>query len=220
MEPYKSNSYDNSMDNSRNQWTLFVVIDHLNDNDLVFLFNNNQQGNDENNWLQVWAQARLYNAAGIEQACFEFNNTTNPGCIDGEPPLPTSAFDTNSRYVTVFTNFCVDKITGNTFDLGIAPNSNYCETRGGWYVSSNLGNEADNAVYGKGLNDAIYAASSDWILSIDVLIANNTNGREALWIDNTTRVIPPPPVPVPLPGSLGLLGLGLLVVGIARRNRQ
>ena len=134
--------------------------------------------------------------------------------------MPTGPFDANSRYVTVFTAFCVDKITGDTFDLGIASNGNYCETRGGWYVSGNLGNEADNAVYSKGLNDAIYAASSNWILSIDVRIANNTNGREALWIDNTTRVASPPPVPVPSPGALGLIGLGLLGMGIARRGKS
>ena len=63
-----------------------TLLDYLDNNDLIFLFNNYQKGVDEQNWLQVWAQARLYNDLGIEQACYEFNNTTNPGCIDGAPP--------------------------------------------------------------------------------------------------------------------------------------
>ncbi len=197
-----------------------TLTSYLDGNDLVFLFNNNQQGVTEANWLQLWAQAKLYDAAGIEQACFELNNTTNFGCTGSDPALPTSPFDPLSPYVTVFTAYCVDKVTGDAFDLGIASGTNYCETRGGWYVSGNLGNQADNAAYSLGLNNAIYAAGSDWILSIDVRIANNNNGREVLWIDNTTRVIPPPPVPVPSPGSLGLLGLGLLGLALARRRRH
>ena len=135
-------------------WEIRVdtLLDYLGGNDLVFLFNNNQRGNDEQNWLQFWGQARLYDTSGNEQACFELSNSTNPGCMDGVPDLPTGPFDNSSPYITVFTAFCVNKDTAEVFDLGLASNTNYCQQRNAWYVSGNLGNAADNAGYSQGLS--------------------------------------------------------------------
>ena len=205
-----------------------TLTDWLLGNDLVFMLNNNQEGDNVNQWLQAWAQVKLYDELGDEQACFEFSNGINyTGCkVGGDPVLtpPTDYLSNPGDYVVAFTGYCVDKITGAAFNLGGAGNDGDCvDASQGWdgyFVSGNLGNFADNAVFSQSLNDYLYnTAMDDWTLSLDLRLANNTNGGEYVWITNQFEPrIPPPPVPVPAPGSLLLLGLGLLLLrGIRRR---
>ncbi len=198
-----------------------ALTDWLFGSDLVFLLNNNQEGDNINQWLQAWAQVRIYDDSGVEQACFEFSNTApNSGCMVGQPDLvlvtdPAYDFVTNpGDYVGAFTGYCVDKVTGAAYDLGLAGNDGDCSPDG-YFVSGNLGNFADNAIFSQALNDYVYnTAESDWILSLDLRLANNTNGGEYVWITNqfdgdiTT---------VPVPGTLLLLGAGLLLLRTVRR---
>lgn len=220
---------------------LGALTDWLFGNDLVFLLNNNQSGDSINQWLQVWAQVKIYDdsAVPVEQACFEFSNgADNSGCKAGEPNLvlvtdPTYDFSDNAGdYVGAFTGYCVDKVGGAAFNLGGAGNDGDCVNADlgwdGYYVSGNLGNFADNAIFSQALNDYIYGVVADetqreWTLSLDLRLANNTNGGEYVWISNqfgTNIPPPPPPVAVPAPDTLFLLGAGLLALGTMRRRKS
>ena len=201
-----------------------ALTDWLFGNDLVFMLNNNQEGDGVSQWLQAWAQVKIYDASDNEQACFEFSNSLS-GC-GGEPELvlvtdPDYDFLTNAGdYVGAFTGYCVNKITGDAFNLGVAGNDGDCANADpnldGYFVSGNLGNFADNAIVSQALNDYIYnTAGDDWIMSVDLRLANNTNGGEYVWITNQFA----PRVPVPAPGTLLLLGAGLIALRTTRRRR-
>ncbi|PLW80949.1 hypothetical protein CWI75_18145 [Kineobactrum sediminis] len=196
---------------------------YLDNNDLVFIFDNAQQGDAENQWLQIWAQAIIYDPFGDDQGCFEFHLSTDPGCPAGGPVPPTDAFNPGS-YVTAFTSYCVNKDTGATFfdpDATTGTSSNYCDNNNGYYVNGNIGSaDADNAVFSRTLNDQIFAASTgdDWILSLDVRTANNNGGAETLWICDNCR-IDPQITSIPAPGSVALFGAALLGLVAIRRRR-
>lgn len=205
-----------------------ALTDWLLGNDLVFMLNNNQQGDDINQWLQGWAQVKLYDEFGAEQNCYELSNGVHySGCkVQGDPVLtpPSNYLTDPGDYIVTFTGFCVDKVTGATFNLGGAGNDGDCvDPEQGWdgyFVSGNLGNFADNAIFSQDLNDYLYnTAQPDWTLSIDIRLANNNNGGEYIWITNQFEPRSPPPVPVPVPGSLLLLGSGLLVLRYLRRRK-
>ena len=64
---------------------------YLGSHDLVFIFDNAQEGNAANQWLQIWGQAEIRSANGLAQiACFELNNSLAPGCTHLSPqPTPS-----------------------------------------------------------------------------------------------------------------------------------
>lgn len=196
---------------------------YLGNNDLVFIFDNAQEGDAESQWLQIWGQARVLSADGsATQGCFELNNTTNAGCTTTSPTAPTGAFDFTSPYVTVFTGYCVDKTSGVAFNLG-SGTSTTCEAQNGYYVNGNIGSaNADNAAFSRALNDFIFAptTSADWILSLDIRTANNNGSAETLWICSNCKVSSS--TEVSEPASLALLGTALMggVYVSRRRSRQ
>lgn len=185
-------------------------------NDLVFIFDNAQQGDGESQWLQIWGQANVLDAGGNVMGCFELNSSAIGGCTT--PTAPTGPLDTLSSYVTTFTAYCVDKTTGVAFNLGTGGNAS-CEAANGYYVNGNIGSaNADNAVFSQGLNDLIFDAATqdDWILSLDIRTANNNGSGETLWICDTCLVSAQ--AAVPEPGTLSLLGLAFLGLAAYRRR--
>lgn len=185
-------------------------------NDLVFIFDNAQQGSAADQWLQIWGQANVLNTAGTVVGCFELNSASVGGCTT--PTAPTGPLDTSSSYVTTFTDYCVDKTTGVAFNLGTGT-SQTCAAANGYYVNGNIGSAiADNAVFSQGLNDFVFAATTqdDWILSLDIRTANNNGGAETLWICESCKVSGQS---VPEPGTLTLLGLALFGLAAYRRRQ-
>jgi hypothetical protein len=158
-----------------------VLRTYLGLNDLVFIFDNAQEGDSASQWLQIWGQARILSADGSASlGCFELNSSSVAGCAGTSPVAPTGPFDLASQYVTVFTGYCVDKTTGAAFNLG-SGTSQTCASQNGYYVNGNIGSaNADNAAYSDALNDFIFAPSTDadWILSLDIRTANNNGSAE------------------------------------------
>ena len=206
---------------------------------LVFLFGNNQDGAGEDQFQYIFATASILTAAGAQVGtqCYElFANTYAGGCTNPSPVEPT--FDANgflanpndTNFVTMATDFCVDKVTGESYNIGLAGNDGDCaadgvHTSGGYYVKNNLGNNAaEFAAYSAELEAFVFAnylAHPDWVLSVNIKLRNLTDGGEDAWICSacgTSNI-----VETPEPGSLALLGVGLLsfaTIGWRRRRKN
>ncbi|MFC0251318.1 PEP-CTERM sorting domain-containing protein [Massilia consociata] len=197
-----------------NTWeiSLDLLRNYLNGNDLVFLFDNNQQGSGANQWINVWGQARIIDGSGntVNGLCFELS--TGSGC---SAPVP-------SAYVPVVGNFCVDKTTGASYNVGTARNATSCGTNG-YFVENNLGtNNAEFAAYNQTLSNAVQnLIAGNYFLSVDVRYTGNNAGAEQLWICSDCTVAGTPPGQVPEPATLPLMLLGFMAAGaMARKSRK
>ena len=205
------------------KWDIKVsaLRSYLGNNDLVFIFDNSQKGDAANQWLQIWGQARVLSADGTNLlGCFELNNTSAAGCTSTAPAQPNGPFDFSSPYVTVFTGYCVDKVSGIAYNLGTGT-ATTCANSNGYYVNGNIGSaNADNAAYSKALNDFIFAptTAADWVLSLDIRTANNNGSAETLWICSNCKVSTT--TEVSEPASLALLGVALMGGAYVSRRRS
>jgi hypothetical protein len=208
---------------------LSTIVDFLNGGQLVFMFDNNQQGTDLTQQQFFWAQLTITDSFGNAVGGI------NPFCLNSAF-LGTGVFDPNTNACTTapfveFTDyqnpgsfvgsggrFCVDKVTGDTYlPGGVVPgNEADCTSTGGYFVSNNLGTSlAEFAVYSQRLNDNLLAwAAAGYFMSIDFRMRGLNDSGEQLWIE----AIPRPGVPEP--GTLALVALAMIgAAGIARRRQ-
>lgn len=192
-------------------------------NELVFLFDNNQQGaGGVSQFVSIWAQARIVGADGnmVSGSCFEVSTLTG-GCADtGLNPNPTT-----SDYLTAVGDFCVDKVTGASYNIGTAGNANSCKAnaahpQGGYYVSNNLGtNVAEFAAFNQSLNDMVMGGNyDDHFLQLNVKYFGNNGGAEQLWICSECNI--GTTTEVSEPASLALLGAALMGGAYVSRRRS
>ena len=182
-----------------NRWdiSLNTLRNYLDGNELVFLFDNNQSGSGASQWINIWGQARIVDAFGntVNNLCFELS--TGSGC---NAPVITD-------FLPVAANFCVNKVTGASYNIGTATNANSCGTAG-YYVENNLGtNVAEFAAFNQTLNDAVYnLVNGDYFLSLDIRYTGNNAGAEQLWICSDCDVSGPNQIPEPATLPLMLMG--------------
>lgn len=192
--------------------------------DLVFLFDNNQQGTDLTQQQFIWAEIKILDAAGVATGtCYELNSDLNSGflghCGDtpGDPLF--TAFDQPTDYVSTVGRFCVDFTTGAAYNQGAA-NQGACDP-GDYFVSNKLGaSNAEFAAYVGELNNNLEAwAAAGYFMSVDFKMRGLNDGGEQLWICDFCALTPENFIPDP--NSLALVGLALFAVaGLARRSRN
>lgn len=195
-----------------NTWeiSLSLLRSYLGGNDLVFLFDNNQQGSGIDQWLNVWGQARIIDATGntVNDLCFELS--TGGGCSAASL----------ANYLPVAANFCVDKLSGQSYNIGTATNANSCGPEG-YYVENNLSTSvAEFAAFNQTLSDAVYnLVNGNYFLSLDVRYTGNNGGSEALWICSDCNVAGSNQIPEP--ATLPLMLMGFVAAGLfARKSRS
>lgn len=194
----------------------------LGTNELVFLFDNNQSAAGTTQFVSIWAQARIVGANGdmVAGSCFEVSALTG-GCADtGLNPTPA-----NSDYLLAVGDFCVDKVTGASYNIGGANNANSCpieagRPKGGYYVSNNLSTSvAEFAAFNQTLNNMVMGGSyDDYFLQLNVKYFGNDGGAEQLWICSACNIGTDNHVSEP--AALALLGAALMGGALVSRRRS
>lgn len=193
-------------------WELSIsaLTAYLGTHDLVFLFDNNQEGDGFDQALNIWGQVRILDAAGNVQDCVEFS-TGSGGC--GSPVNPVN-------FVPVVGNYCVSTVDGSPYAVGEAANAGDCDANAGdYFVNDNLGtNAAEFAVFSMTLNNNLANwASLGYFMSVDVRFIGNNSGAEQLWICSECDL---QDTRIPEPATLLLFGLGLIGLGISFNRKQ
>lgn len=183
-----------------NTWEikLSALQAYLGAHELVFLFDNSQEGSNSNQNIAIWAQARIIDTSGATQGtqCWELSLGSGCGTTS---PLPSS-------YLPVLGSLCVAN-DGSYNTIG-ASSQGDCPS-GSIYVSNNIsGSNAEYAAFSQSLNSAVKGGDGDLLLSIDVRFFGNNGGAEQLWICNACDVTEQRTIPEP--SSLALLALGFL----------
>lgn len=210
-----------------NRWeiSLSLLQDYLDGHDLVFLFDNNQGNSPRDEFIFLWGQARIVDASGatVNNQCFELS-TLSTGCADtGANPQPDPLTD----YIAGVSEFCVDKITGISYNIGGANNANDCpieagHPQGGYQVNNNVSTAvAEFAAFNLALhNAATDIANGDLFLQLNIKYISNNAGAEQLWICSDCSIDPQREVPEPSSLPLVILGLGIAGLSLVRARRK
>ena len=199
---------------------LSSVVNYLTDangklHDLVFLFDNNEQGSAANA-LAVWGQVYITDANGNnvmgadnKPICFEISNRSPFSGCSSTGPEPAD--------FVLAASFCVNKITGNADFSYLTQNS--CPSATHYWLSNNLGsNAAEFAAFAPGLNAGLRNwANLGYSMSVDLIMLNIGSGAEALAICDQCDIAG---TNIPEPASMALVGLSLLGLGAMRRRKQ
>lgn len=221
----------NFVGDSANRWemNLGLLQNYLDGHDLVFLFDNNQENN-ASDFIFIWGQARIVDAAGntINNLCFEISASSG-GCADtGANPNP-SMNPVTGDYLAAVSDFCVDKITGAAYNIGGANNAGDCPVdvpgghpSGGYQVNNNVSTSVGEfAAFNQALhNAATDTANSNYFLQLNIKYFSNNAGAEQLWICSDCSIDPRRDVPEPASLPLVLLGLMFASLSVLRSRRK
>jgi hypothetical protein len=215
---------NNFVGDSANRWemNLDLLRTYLDGHDLVFLFDNNQENN-STDFIFIWGQARIVDASGntINNLCFEIS-TQSGGCDDTGPNPTPNMNPVTGDYLPAVSDFCVDKLTGASYNIGGANNAGDCPVdvpgghpSGGYQINNNVStSKGEFAAFNRALHDAATdTANGQYFLQLNIKYFSNNAGAEQLWICSDCDVDVQRQVPEP--ASLPMVLLVLMVGGIS-----
>ncbi len=194
---------------------------------LVFLFGNTQNGTAAGDTQWIFATASILDGAGniVGGNCYRlaangYSGTCTSATTTANPVAPSfSGGVINNPLTTNYTamgSVCVDKTLGSARPVP----SGGCDANE-YYVSNNLGNStAEFAAINPNLSAAIanlYQTNPNYVLSVDIDLANLNGGGEVAWILGPQAGAP---THVPEPGSLALVGLAMAAGAMLRRRQR
>ena len=187
--------------------------------EMYIMFDNNQIGTDPGQNILGWALV-CAQGTGLTDVCFELNGVPPPPPFPGPDPTTFNTAKTfggvpsAADYVLVNGTICVD----NTTFLPVAFNTGSCPA-GSTLINNNLGtNETEFILQIPELDLLALLAAGYTNLAVQFRFTNNDDGFENIFL-----LAGPLVQQLPVPGSLALLGLGLIGLGVVTlrtRRRQ
>jgi hypothetical protein len=186
---------------------------------LTFFFNlneTNKGGLDDGQDMYAWAQVTLTDGNGNKMV-FTLDGNITSGFPDQSAPQTAgndAILPSGELWAHVHGEIC-ESPTEGLISLNACTNADKAAHPDAVTVNQNLGDQkAAFAITSQDLTDAIYSGSWD-VMTVDLRMAHVDNGYEQLFILPTSRT-----VNVPEPGTVALLGLGLLGLGLSQRRAR
>jgi hypothetical protein len=207
---------------------LSTVQNYIKGNKVVFLFDNNQQGNGVDQQQFFYATLQILDANGnaVSGLCYELSGKLNPDGTQGSGDGNCSTFTDFTdiahpgEFVGSGGGFCVDHVSGASYLLPgfVHPTSQGQCNAGDYFVNNNLGQDtAEFASTLDALNNNLSAwAALGYSMSINFKMRNLNDGGEELWICSDCSI----GTTIPEPASVSLVALALLGIGAVARRRR